>query len=389
MKKQALKICFVTGSRAEYGLLYPLLQRCRKDVSVELQLVVTGMHLLAEFGSTWQQIEQDGFHIDRKIDMLLAADSDSAITISTGLGLIGMAGAFKELQPNWVVLLGDRFETFAAAIAAHMAKIPIAHLHGGELTEGATDDAMRHAITKMAYLHFTATAAYRKRVIQLGEHPARVFNTGAIGIDNIRELPLLSKAALSKDLGFNISDNTLLVTYHPVTLEHQTAKKQMQALLTSLEFFTDCQFLFTLPNADAGGRVIMDCIRDFVSVHPGSAYAFPSLGQLRYLSALQYVKAVVGNSSSGLIEVPYFGKPTVNIGDRQKGRIRPASVIDTGESSAAIKTGIKKALSTSFANKCRAVRSPYGNGQTAGKILEVIKKAGVPSSVKKHFFDLI
>lgn len=384
-----MKICIVTGSRAEYGLLYPLLQRCRKDASVQLQLLVTGMHLLAAFGSTWEQIEKDGFRIDRKVDMLLAADTDAAITKSTGLGLIGMAGALEELQPDWVVLLGDRFETFAAAIAAHMAKIPIVHLHGGELTEGATDDAMRHAITKMAYLHCTATAAYRKRVIQLGEQPARVFNTGAIGIDNIRQLKLLSKTQLSKQLGFSIGDNTLLVTYHPVTLEHQSARQQMKALMKALESFGDYQYLFTLPNADAGGRVIIDCIQEFVQAHPGKAYAFPSLGQLRYLSALQFVQAVLGNSSSGLIEVPYFGKPTVNIGDRQKGRIRPASVIDTGVSVPAITAGISKALSPAFARKCRTVRSPYGNGQTAEKVLQLIKKTGRPLSVKKHFFDLI
>ncbi len=387
MKGQRLKICVVTGSRAEYGLFYPLLQLVKKDPALQLQIIVTGMHLSPEFGLTWKQIASDGFHIDEKVDMLLSSDTDAAITKSTGIGIMGMADAMEKLQPDWVLLLGDRFETFAAAVAAHLAKIPIAHLHGGELTEGATDDAMRHAITKMAYLHFTSAKPYRKRVIQLGEHPSRVFVAGAIGLDNARQIKLLSKQQLSKALGFSINDNTVLVTYHPVTLEKNTAGKQMQQLLKALDAFPECRIIFTLPNADANGRVIIDCINEYVKGNSNSI-AFASLGQLRYLSALQYVRAVIGNSSSGIIEVPYFKKPTVNIGDRQKGRIRATSVIDTGTTAVSIISGIRKAFSPAFAAVCKKTVNPYGDGRAARQIIHTIKKTGRLSSVKKAFFDV-
>lgn len=387
MKRERLKICVVTGSRAEYGLFYPLLQLVKKDPALQLQIIVTGMHLSPEFGLTWKQIASDGFHIDEKVDMLLSSDTDAAITKSTGIGIMGMADAMEKLQPDWVLLLGDRFETFAAAVAAHLAKVPIAHLHGGELTEGATDDAMRHAITKMAYLHFTSAKTYRKRVIQLGEHPSRVFVAGAIGLDNARQVKLLSKQQLSRELGFSINDNTVLVTYHPVTLEKNTAGKQMQQLLKALDAFPECRIIFTLPNADANGRVIIDGINEYVKRNPNSI-AFASLGQLRYLSALQYVRAVIGNSSSGIIEVPYFKKPTVNIGDRQKGRIRATSVIDTGTTTASIISGIRKAFSPAFARVCKKTINPYGDGQAARQIVSTIKKTGQLASVKKAFFDV-
>ena len=388
MKKQLLKICIVTGSRAEYGLFYPLLKLLKKDKQIQLQLIVTGMHLSPEFGLTWKQVVLDGFTINEKVDMLLSSDTDAGITKSTGIGIMGMADAIEKLQPDWVVLLGDRFETFAAAVAAHLAKIPIAHLHGGELTEGATDDAMRHAISKMAWLHFTSAAPYRKRVIQLGEQPARVFTTGAIGLDNARQLKLISKQQLSKQLGFSINEDTVLVTYHPVTLEKNTAEKQMKKLLEALDAFPECRIIFTLPNADANGRIIISLINEYVAVHPQTSCAFTSMGQLRYLSALLYVKAVIGNSSSGIIEVPYFKKPTVNIGDRQKGRIKAASVIDTGTSTSSIISAIRKAFSPTFINKCRKTVNPYGNGNAAGQIIKAIKKAGRPPSIKKSFFDL-
>lgn len=388
MKGPRLKICIVTGSRAEYGLLYPLMRLIRKESSMDLQLLVTGMHLSPEFGLTFRQIEADGFSIQEKVEMLLSGDTDTAMIKATGLGMIGFADAFHRLQPDWVVVLGDRFETFAAATAAHLAKIPIAHLHGGELTEGATDDAMRHAITKMAFLHFTSAEPYRKRVIQLGESPRRVFNVGAIGLDNIKGLKLLSKRELQKELDFPFGDKTVLVTYHPTTLERDTATRQVGHLLKALDQFPDIRILFTLPNADAGGRSIIQLIEEYVKKNRERARAFTSLGQLKYLSALQYVSAVVGNSSSGVLEAPYFGIPTVNIGDRQTGRLKPPSVIDTGTDVRSITEGIRKAFLPSFVKLSKRPSYVYGKGDTAPKILRIIQRTGKPASVKKTFHDL-
>ncbi|MBN8855486.1 MAG: UDP-N-acetyl-D-glucosamine 2-epimerase, UDP-hydrolysing [Sphingobacteriales bacterium 50-39] len=388
MKGPRLKICIVTGSRAEYGLLYPLMRLIRKESSMDLQLLVTGMHLSPEFGLTFRQIEADGFSIQEKVEMLLSGDTDTAMIKATGLGMIGFADAFHRLQPDWVVVLGDRFETFAAATAAHLAKIPIAHLHGGELTEGATDDAMRHAITKMAFLHFTSAEPYRKRVIQLGESPRRVFNVGAIGLDNIKGLKLLSKRELQKELDFPVGDKTVLVTYHPTTLEKDTATRQVGHLLKALDQFPDIRILFTLPNADAGGRSIIQQIEEYVKKNRERARAFTSLGQLKYLSALQYVSAVVGNSSSGVLEAPYFGIPTVNIGDRQTGRLKPPSVIDTGTDVRSITEGIRKAFLPSFVKLSKRPSYVYGKGDTAPKILRIIQRTGKPASVKKTFHDL-
>ncbi len=388
MSVKQLKICVITGSRAEYGLLYPLLVKLKKDKAVQLQLVATGMHLSPEFGLTYRQIEADGFIIDEKVEILLSADTDSAITKSTGLGLIGFAASLQRLEPHWVILLGDRFETFAAATAAHLAKIPVAHLHGGELTEGATDDALRHAITKMAWLHFTSAEPYRQRVIQLGEDPKRVFTTGAIGLDNAKHMKLLTIGQLSKELEFSVTKDTLLVTYHPVTLEKNSASEQMKELLKALDAFPAYPVIFTLPNADANGRVITKLIHEYVERNPGRAKAFTSLGQLRYLSALKHVKAVVGNSSSGIIEAPFFKIPIINIGDRQSGRLKAGSVIDTGTRSESIIAGMQKAFSPLFAAQCKNTTHPYGDGDTAGRIINGIKKAGVPASIKKTFYDL-
>lgn len=388
MRKTKLTICVVTGSRAEYGLLQPLMQLIKEDKSIQLQILVTGMHLSPEFGLTWKQIKKDGFSIGEKVEMLLSADTDTAIIKSTGLGLMGFADAFQRLQPDWIVLLGDRFETFAAAIAAHLSKIPVAHLHGGELTEGATDDAMRHAITKMAYLHFTAAEVYRKRVIQLGESPERVFNTGAIGLDSIRRLNLLSKQALEKQLQFSLGSKSLLVTYHPATLEKNTAAAQISQLLQALDRLNDTKIIFTLPNADANGRIITERINQYVAQHPQQAKVFTSLGQLRYLSTLCYVSAVVGNSSSGIIEAPFFKIPTVNIGDRQAGRLKAASVIDTGTDTESILKSLKKAFSPVFVATCKKNVSLYGSGHAAALVVKTIKKFGKLGSIKKSFYDL-
>jgi GDP/UDP-N,N'-diacetylbacillosamine 2-epimerase (hydrolysing) len=340
------------------------------------------------FGLTWQEIEGDGFIINEKVDIQLSKDSDNAIAKSTGLGMIGLADAMDKLQPDWVVLLGDRFETFAAASSAHLMKIPIAHLHGGELTEGAVDDAFRHAITKMAWLHFTAAEEYRQRVIQLGEEPERVFNVGAIGLDNIKSLPLLSGEQLEKELGFGGLDQSILVTFHPATLENASTERQARELLEALDTFKEYKLLFTFPNADANGRVIIDLIEDYVARNPGRAKAFTSLGQLKYLSLLRVVKAMVGNSSSGLIEAPSFGLPVVNIGRRQDGRLKPSSVIDTPPDKKNIEQAVHKALSEPFRNHCLRVANPYGTGNTAEQVLKQIKQIGKLNNTIKKFFDL-
>ena len=314
------KICVVTGSRAEYGLLSRLMHMIQMDSALKLQIIVTNMHLSPEFGLTYREIEKDGFCIDKKVEMMLSSDTSNATTKSVGLAIIGFADAYEDLQPDLLLVLGDRYEILAAVTAALFYKIPVAHLHGGEVTEGAYDDAIRHAITKMSHLHFTSTEEYRQRVIQLGEAPERVFYVGAIGIDNIWHIELLSKESLENSLSFLLNGKTLLLTYHPVTLDREDAERQFRNLLSVLESRKDLRIIFTLPNSDTGGRVIIPMIHDFVERHTDRSIAFTSLGQIRYLSALQYITAVVGNSSSGILEVPSFGKPTLNIGRRQKGR---------------------------------------------------------------------
>lgn len=385
--KDKLKLCVVTGSRSEYGLLYPLMKLMKDDSAIEMQVVVTGMHLSPEFGLTYREIEKDGFEIHEKVEMLLSGDTDVAIAKSTGLGLIGLTDALHRLQPQWVILLGDRFETFAAAIAAHIMKIPIIHIHGGEVTIGATDDAFRHAITKMSYLHFTSAEAYRTRVIQLGEDPKRVFNTGAIGLDNVKQLTLLTRPELEQQLGFREIQDAVLVTFHPATMEKRSPEQQVRALLEALER-EQLRVIFTLPNADANSRIIIKMINEFAEKHSDRVKAFTSLGQLRYLSLLQYVRAVVGNSSSGIIEAPSFGIPTVNIGIRQEGRIRAESVIDTGTSVKEIRAALEKAFSVEFRKQCRKVKNPYGKGNAGAQILKTIKRVHVPGDHLKLFYDL-
>jgi len=387
MTKDKLKLCVVTGSRSEYGLLYPLMKLIKADDDIDMQVVVTGMHLSPEFGLTYREVEKDGFAIDEKVEMLLSGDTDVAIAKSTGLGLIGLTDALHRLQPHWVVLLGDRFETFAAAIAAHIMKIPIIHIHGGEVTIGATDDAFRHAITKMAYLHFTSAEAYRKRVIQLGEDPKRVFNVGAIGLDNVKQLQLLSRAELEQQLGFENINEAVLVTFHPATMEKKSPEQQVKDLINALDT-EQLRVVFTLPNADANSRIIIKLITEFAEKRPERVKAFTSLGQLRYLSLLQYVKAVVGNSSSGIIEAPSFGIPTVNIGIRQEGRIRAESVIDAKASVKEIRSALDKAFSESFRKMCRKVKNPYGKGNAATQILNAIKRVNLPGDHLKLFYDL-
>lgn len=381
------KICVVTGSRAEYGLLYWLMKEIQSDAGSELQLVVTGMHLSPEFGLTYKEIEKE-FPINKKIEILLSSDTPIGISKSMGLAQISFAEAYAELNPDIVVLLGDRYEIFSAAAAAMVSRIPIAHIHGGETTEGAFDEAIRHSITKMSHLHFVATEDYRQRIIQLGEAPDSVFNVGAPGLDNISKLSLLAKNEFEREIGFKLGSRNLLVTFHPVTLEQGTAQAQFQQLLFALDELGDTRIIFTKANSDTDGRIINSMIDSYVSANSKKAIAFASLGQLRYLSALQYIDAVVGNSSSGLIEAPSFKVGTINIGDRQKGRIKAASVIDCTPDREAINTAIRQLYSSAFQENIRNVKNPYGDGGASKKIAGVISSHPLNNLLKKIFYDL-
>lgn len=381
------KICVVTGTRAEYGLLSGLMRVIQTDPLLELQVIATNMHLSPEFGLTYREIENDGFVINKKVEMLLSADTATSVVKSLGLGMIGFADAYDDLKPDLIVVLGDRYEMLGAVSSALFFQIPVAHISGGDVTEGAYDDAIRHSITKMSHLHFTSTEAYRKRVIQLGEQPSAVFNVGSTGLDNIRQMELLSREVLEESLGFALGEKSMLITYHPVTLENQTAARQMEALLRAVDN-TDYRIIFTKPNSDSDGRVIVSMIDDYVKNHPERSVAFTSLGYLRYLSALQYVDVVVGNSSSGIIEVPSFGIPTVNIGDRQKGRLRADSVIDCAPEEAAIRAALKEVEAPAFREKARRTVNPYEQPDTVQRIFEQIKNYPLDSIIKKHFYDL-
>jgi GDP/UDP-N,N'-diacetylbacillosamine 2-epimerase (hydrolysing) len=381
------KICIVTGARAEYGLLRWVMEGIREAPELKLQIIATGMHLSPEFGLTYKGIEKDGFHIDRKVEMLLSSDSPAGVAKSMGLGLIGFGDTLHELQPDLMLVLGDRFEIFSAVTAAMVACIPVAHLHGGESTEGAFDEAIRHSITKMSHLHFVVAEEYRKRVIQLGEHPDRVFLVGGLGIDSIKKLDLLDRPALEKALGFEFGEKNLLVTFHPVTLENETSAKQMIELLTALGELEDTKLIFTMPNADTDGRVIIEMINKFVASH-SNARAYASLGQLRYLSCIKYVDGVVGNSSSGLLEAPSFAKGTINIGDRQRGRLKAESVIDCDSEQGSIATALQKLYSKEFQSMLETVKNPYGEGGASGRVVDTLVKVPLGDILKKRFFDL-
>ena len=381
------KVLVVTGTRAEYGLLRWVIDGIAKSNLLELQLCTTGMHLSPEFGLTYKEIEADGYQIDSKIEMLLSADTPSAITKSMGLGLIGFADELNRLKPDLILILGDRYEIMCAGMAATVARIPIAHLHGGEATEGCIDEAIRHSITKMSHLHFVAAEKYRKRVIQLGENPNRVFCVGGLGIDNILKLNLLSKQELEDSLDFKLSVKSMLVTFHPVTLEGNTSGDQMRELLASLSEFKDYKIIFTMPNADTDGREIFKLIESFC-LDNHNCRACTSLGQLRYLSCLKHVDIVVGNSSSGLAEVPSFKIPTVNIGDRQKGRLKAGSVIDCSPKKNQITSAINRAVSLDFKESCKVIKNPYGKGGASQKIVQTIESITLKDIIKKSFHDI-
>jgi UDP-N-acetylglucosamine 2-epimerase (non-hydrolysing)/GDP/UDP-N,N'-diacetylbacillosamine 2-epimerase (hydrolysing) len=380
------KICVVTGTRAEYGLLYWLMKEIQADRDLQLQLIVTGMHLSPEFGLTYRTIEEDGFAIDAKVEMLLSSDTPVGIAKSIGLGVIGFADALERLKPDVLVLLGDRYEVLAAAQAALVARISVAHIHGGETTEGAIDESIRHSITKMSHLHFVAAEPYRTRVIQLGEHPDTVFNVGALGIENIKRLQLLDKIKLEQSINFELGTTCFLVTYHPATLGATTPQIAMQALLNALDMFPNAKIIFTKPNSDTNGRIMGQMIDEYALHNKGRVAVFTSMGQVRYLSALKLVDAVIGNSSSGIIEAPACNIPTVNIGDRQSGRLKASSIIDCLETTASIVAAINKALSHSFRDEIKRGVSPYGYGESALHIKDSLKQANL--SCTKRFYDL-
>jgi GDP/UDP-N,N'-diacetylbacillosamine 2-epimerase (hydrolysing) len=383
-----IKICVVTGTRAEYGLLYWTLKEIQNNPNTELSLLVTGMHLSPEFGLTYRQIEADGFRIDGKVEMLLSSDTSVGISKSMALGIIGFADLYDQLKPDWILVLGDRFEIFSAVTAAMNARIPVAHCHGGEATEGLIDEAIRHSITKMSQLHFTANEEYKNRVIQLGEQPDRVFQVGALGIENINRLKLLEKAEFEDSINFKLSEVNFLVTYHPVTLENASAEEQFSVLLDAFNEYKSAVIIFTKSNADHDGRIINHLIDDFVNQNNDRAIAFNSLGQLRYLSAIKHCQLIIGNSSSGLIEVPSFKKPTINIGDRQRGRIEAESVITCEPDQKSICDAIELALSNEFQEKILPVKNPYGEGNASKRIIDVILNTSVENILKKKFYNL-
>lgn len=386
------KICVVTATRAEYGLLYPLISLLNEDKNFQLQLIVTGTHLSPEFGYTVAEIEKDKFEISKKIEILLSSDSPVGVGKSMGLAHISFSEVFNELKPELILLLGDRTEILPIASSALVARIPVAHLHGGEITEGAYDDSIRHCITKLSHLHFVSTEEHKKRVIQLGEEPSRVFNVGAIGIDNIINFSFLSREELKDSLDFDFGENFLLVTYHPTTLSERASDEEFSELLKALDILKekrkDIKIIFTRPNSDVSGRLISERMDRYISQNESYAKAFESLGQLKYLSAMRWSAAVVGNSSSGIIEAPSLKIPTVNIGDRQKGRTRAESIIDCPVVAEKIYLSIEKALSDEFKQNVKEIINPYGDGSTAKKIHKVLKDSDLDKIAQKRFYDL-
>ncbi|MEK6640631.1 MAG: UDP-N-acetylglucosamine 2-epimerase [Nitrospirota bacterium] len=382
----ARKICIVTGSRAEYGLLYWLMKEVRVDVDLQLQVIVTGAHLSPEFGLTFQQIEADGFTIDAKVEMLLSSDSGVGIAKSMGIGVIGFADALDRLKPDIMVVLGDRFEMLAAAQVALVLRIPIAHIHGGETTEGAFDEGIRHAISKMAQWHFVAAEPYRKRVIQLGETPDRVFNFGAPGLDHFQCLEWMDRPSLEKSLALKLAPPVFLVTYHPATLGQQKPIEAMNELLAALDEFPRATVVFTYPNADTGGRALIERLNQWIATNKHRAAASSSLGQQRYLSLMRESDVIIGNSSSALTEAPVLKKAAVNIGDRQEGRLKATSVLDAEERTDSIIDGIKRALSEDFRASLPATQSLYGSGDVSRRVKNTLKVVAI--ATQKSFFDI-
>ncbi|MBU1122819.1 MAG: UDP-N-acetylglucosamine 2-epimerase [Candidatus Omnitrophota bacterium] len=383
------RVCIVTGSRADWGLLYPLARYLKENNDkFILQIIAAGAHLSSDFGFTYKEIERDGFVINHKVKMPLFKDTGAAIAESVGESISLFNKAFLSFAPDWVFLLGDRFEIFSAAVSCVFLKIPIAHIHGGELTEGSIDDILRHAITKMSYFHFVSTDTYRKRVIQMGESPSRVFNVGALGIENIKKTKLLTKEALEKIINFKLGTKNMIVTFNPSTGEKpEVLIEQLNNFFNALDKFNDVRVIFTLPNPDMHVYAIKTMIEDYVKRNSQRCIAFSSMGRSLYLSALNYVDVVAGNSSSGIIEAPSFGIPTINIGDRQKGRVKALSVIDVSGSFMSLKRALKKAFSNSFRKVCKKVKNVYGDGCVSKKIALIITKTAIPVR-EKCFYDI-
>jgi len=384
MKKTAV----FTSTRAEYGLLKSIIQKVAKSGELQLKLIVSGTHLSADFGMTINEIKGDGFKVDEAIEIVLSHDTPTGICKSMGLAMIGCGEALMRIDPDILVILGDRYEAFCAAAAAQICRVPVAHIHGGEATEGLIDEAFRHSITKMSHLHFASCEAYRQRVIQLGEDPDRVFNVGALGVENIRLISLMERSTLGESIGFNLERPYFLVTFHPVTLEKDTSEGQFQLLLDTLEAFPEYNVIFTKANADTDGRVINRLIDEYAERQPGRCLAVASLGSLRYLSAMKYASAVIGNSSSGIVEAPSFRIPTINIGDRQKGRVKPESVVDCEPSAASIETAIRKGISSGFQRTLKNTENPYEKEGTAEHIVSVITTIDPAGLLKKRFYNI-
>jgi len=382
-----LKVCIYTSSRAEYGLLRGVIQEAKATRAFHLQILASGMHLSPEFGMTIEEIRADGFEPDETIEILLSSDTPTAICKSMGLAMIGYGEALQRLKPDMVLLLGDRFETFCMAAAAQVCRIPLAHIHGGETTEGAIDEAFRHSITKMSHLHFASCEEYRQRIIQLGEAPDRVFNVGALGVENIRRTPLMERDELAEAIGFTLEKPYFLVTFHPVTLEKDTVEGQFQSLLEALDAFPEYKVIFTKANADTDGRVINCLIDEYTEKRPERCLAATSLGAIRYLSAMKYATAVIGNSSSGIVEAPSLKIPTINIGDRQKGRVRAESVVDCEPSTTSIVSAIRKSISLEFQQILNSTKNPYDKPCTASEIVSKIAATDPADLLKKRFYN--
>lgn len=384
------KICVATGTRAEYGLLRRLMYRIKEAAETQLQVVVTNMHVSEKYGYTYKEIEADGFTINYRIPIIDGEEANDghSTAMEVSRALKGFADAYQTLHPNIIVVLGDRYEMLAAATAALLMRIPIAHISGGDVTEGAYDDAIRHSITKMSQLHFPTTEEYRKRIIQLGEQPDRVFNVGAQGVENVKKLALFSKEDIEQEISFKIDERTILVTYHPVTLGHRSAKEDIEEFIAALEERKDIRVIFTMPNSDTGSCFIVDAINDFVNKNAERTRAYKSLGVVRYLSVMRQVAAVVGNSSSGLVEVPSFGIPTLNIGDRQKGRIFAESVVNCKTDKESILEGLEKVMSKHFREYASTVHNPYEGKNTTEEIFKIISTYPLEQLKQKRFYDI-
>ncbi|UAA39149.1 UDP-N-acetylglucosamine 2-epimerase (hydrolyzing) [Paraneptunicella aestuarii] len=383
-----MKVCVVTGTRAEYGLFYWLLKALDADPFFELKLIVTGMHLSPEFGSTYREIEADGFIIHDKVDIHLSGDSPVDVSKSTGLALAGIAESFRNLQPDLVILLGDRFEALGAAQAAMFANIPIAHLHGGEATFGAMDESIRHAISKLSHIHFPATETYRKRLIQMGELPENVHHVGALGVESATKTERMSLSELEASIQFDLGERFFLVTYHPVTLDAKGQQEGMESLLNALDCFPDVKVLLTFPNADTYGRQLINKVKEYAQNNPERVYLTESLGRVRYLSALAHCGCVIGNSSSGIIEAPSFKVATVNIGSRQQGRVCANSVLHCDNTQHDIESAIKEAMKLRASGELSSLQNPYDGGSSSEKIVSVLKSVSLSSLTKKYFYDL-